>query len=65
MPTDLEAALRVMRTRFCALLTKARTHPAFSVIRKASLFVQTIVIASGANGGWYRRIEPGSDQLGR
>ncbi len=54
-----------MRTRFCALLIKARTHAAFSVIRKAWLIVRAIVSASAANGGWYRPIEPSSDRLGR
>ena len=47
MPTDLEE-----------LLIKARTNTVFSAIRKASLFLQAIVSASAANGGWYRRIEP-------
>ena len=55
----------IMRSQFSALLIKARTHPAFSVIHKAWLFVRAIVSASAANGGWYRAIEPGSDQLGR
>ena len=54
-----------MRSQFSTLLIKARTHPAFSVIHKAWLFVRAIVSASAANGGWYRAIEPGSDQLGR
>jgi hypothetical protein len=35
-----------MRTRLSALLIKTRTHGAFSVIRKAWLFVQAIVSAS-------------------
>jgi len=56
----------VMRTRLSALLIKARTHAAFSVIRKTWLFVQAIVSASAAHGGWYRPIEPSSsDQVGR
>jgi hypothetical protein len=47
-----------MRARFCALLIQARTHAAFSVIRKAWLFARAIVSASAANGGWYSPSEP-------
>ena len=54
-----------MWTRLFALLNKAPTRAAFRVFRKAWLFVRTIVSASAANGGWYRPIEPSSDQLGR
>jgi len=54
-----------MRTRLRALLIKAQTHPAFSVIRKAWLIVRAMISASVANGGWYRAIVPSSDQLGR
>jgi hypothetical protein len=55
----------IMRSQFSTLVINARTHPAFSVIHKAWLFLRAIVSASAANGGWYRAIEPGSDQIGR
>jgi hypothetical protein len=54
-----------MRTRLSALLIKARTHAAFSLIGKTWLFVRAIVSASVAHGGWYGPIRPSSDQLGR